>query len=248
MKIIEEQERKKLNEGRNFGIGFSILQETSKNEYKTYNAFTACKDYLNDLCFVEHTKKNLDKIYGFKHDLQNIFDNQEYFLLGIKSLDYNYKTGKPYKYLKELQELIINNREIILYNINTFEKYLKIDNLTEIYDNDDKVLIFKSSIIWTLNGPCISLFTLYIRCICGVKEKISIENFEEFIKTFDKCFIDSDNYLLKNIKEFINGNESFEELKSFTYETASQCSPSFVHNTGISGYLNKLRNEREKDK
>ena len=75
MEIINNFDRLKLSEGRNFGIGFAFLKKITNNKFETLNAFTACKDYLNDLIYVETTKKNLTRIHGFKHEITNELDN-----------------------------------------------------------------------------------------------------------------------------------------------------------------------------
>ena len=55
MKQIEEKyKRSSLNEGRNFGLGFAVLKPVNKTKtkFETENAFTACRDYLNDFSYV----------------------------------------------------------------------------------------------------------------------------------------------------------------------------------------------------
>ena len=63
--ITENYKRKELGEGRDHGLGFAFLKKNKKDDYETRNAFTACKDYLNDLIYVENTEREIDKIHGF---------------------------------------------------------------------------------------------------------------------------------------------------------------------------------------
>ena len=69
-KIKELQKRSKLNEGRNYGVGFTILNKKG-SKFETYLPFTACRDYLNDFAYVESTKKEIGEIYGYNHKLLN---------------------------------------------------------------------------------------------------------------------------------------------------------------------------------
>jgi len=73
-KIKELQKRSKLGEGRNYGVGFTILNKIG-SKFETYLPFTACRDYLNDFAYVESTKKEIGEIYGYNHKLLNCFDN-----------------------------------------------------------------------------------------------------------------------------------------------------------------------------
>ena len=87
-KIKELQKRSKLSEGRNFGVGFTILNKKG-SKFETYLPFTACRDYLNDFAYVESTKKEIGKIYGYDHKILNCFDNKNIVYFGVKTLHYN---------------------------------------------------------------------------------------------------------------------------------------------------------------
>ena len=89
-KIKELQERSKLNEGRDFGVGFTILNKKG-SKFETYLPFTACRDYLNDFAYVESTKKEIGQIYGYDHKLLNCFDNKNIVYFGVKTLHRNKK-------------------------------------------------------------------------------------------------------------------------------------------------------------
>jgi len=87
-KIKELQKRSTLQEGRNFGIGFSILNKIG-NKFETYLPFTACRDYLNDFIFVEKFKTEIGTAYGYNHKILNCFENKRYFYIGVNTLHNN---------------------------------------------------------------------------------------------------------------------------------------------------------------
>ncbi|MBE9490690.1 MAG: hypothetical protein IMY67_10385, partial [Bacteroidetes bacterium] len=89
MKITNKFKRKSLGEGRDFGLGFAFVEKEEKQIFKTKQAFTACKDYLNDVVFSEHSTVTLPSIYGFKHLPSNFMKDDNHFYLGVTTLDYN---------------------------------------------------------------------------------------------------------------------------------------------------------------
>ena len=105
-KIKELQERSKLFEGRNFGVGFTILNKKG-SKFETYLPFTACRDYLNDFAYVESTKKEIGKIHGYDHKVLNCFDNKNIVYFGVKALHKNNQGN--YDKFDELQNILINN-------------------------------------------------------------------------------------------------------------------------------------------
>jgi len=144
-KIKELQKRSVLSEGRNFGLGFAILNKIDDNKYKTYNAFTACRDYLNDFSYVEYTKKEIGSIYGYNHKLLNCFNEQEYFYLGVKTLHYN--SNQKWADFDKCESKLIKNYKNLKKFINKFEKQLNLKDKTTI-ELDEDTLIFKVPIYW----------------------------------------------------------------------------------------------------
>ena len=106
-KIKELQKRSSLSEGRDFGVGFTILNKKG-SKFKTYLPFTACRDYLNDFAYVESTKKEIGEIYGYNHKLLNCFDNKNIVYFGVNTLHRNNNNGNYGKF-DELQNILINN-------------------------------------------------------------------------------------------------------------------------------------------
>lgn len=238
-KIKELQERSKLCEGRNYGVGFTILNKKG-SKFETYLPFTACRDYLNDFAYVESAKKEIGSIYGYNHKLLNCFDNKNIVYFGVKAL--HYKTGDKYDKFDKLQNILINNYIHLEIFLNKIETDLNIKIKTKI-ELDEDTLIIKCSKFWVKSTPLISVYTLLIRCYFNTD---SIEG---------KCFLN----VLKNNKPFINDDSmmkkpciDFYELYSnnkskFTnpdyngYGLVKDNYPGLIHNFGIDGFIKKLR-------
>jgi len=160
-KIKELQKRSKLCEGRNYGVGFTILNKKG-SKFETYLPFTACRDYLNDFAYVESTKKEIGKIYGYNHKLLNCFDNKNIVYFGVNALNYNNNIGN-YNELNKLQDILINNYKNLELFLNIIENHLNIKIKTSI-ELDEDTLIIKCSKFWVKSTPLISVYTLLIRC------------------------------------------------------------------------------------
>jgi len=233
MKQIKElQKRSDLGEGRDYGIGFTILNKISKDNYETYLPFTACRDYLNDFSYVEYTKTEIGTIHGYNHKLLNCFDKKRLFYLGVNSLDYN-NIG-DWKLKDDATKTLIDNKDNLLNLVNTIEDKLGLKTKSTITVDED-VLIFRSPIYWTKTTALISAFTLIIRCYFNFDKEYSIENL-----TSHKCIINADNYMIQSVIEFINNIGKYEYHK-IDYDKIEIKSASNVHNFGIQGYLSKMK-------
>jgi len=238
-KIKELQERSKLNEGRNFGVGFTILNKKG-SKFETYLPFTACRDYLNDFAYVESSKKEIGKIHGYDHKLLNCFDNKNIVYFGVNTLQY--KDGGNYDKFDELQNILINNYKNLEHFLNRIETDLNIKIKTSIKLDED-TLIIKCSKFWVKSTPLISVYTLLIRCYFNInldeypplidilKNNVPFINADSMMK---KPCIDFYELYLKNKNKFIN-----PDYKS--YDLVKQGEPSRIHNFGIDGFIKKLR-------
>ena len=137
-KIKELQERSKLCEGRNYGVGFTILNKKG-SKFETYLPFTACRDYLNDFAYVESTKKEIGQIYGYDHKLLNCFDKKNIVYFGVKTLHRN-KEGN-YDKFDECQSKLINNYIHLEIFLNKIETDLNIKIKTRIELDEDTLII-----------------------------------------------------------------------------------------------------------
>ena len=239
-KIKELQKRSKLCEGRNYGVGFTILNKKG-SKFETYLPFTACRDYLNDFAYVESTKKEIGKIYGYDHKILNCFDNKNIVYFGVKALNYN-NNNVNYDKLGELQNILINNYENLELFLNIIERDLGIKIQTRI-ELDEDTLIIKCSKFWVKSTVLISVYTLLIRCyfnvdIAGIKPiKDILKNNIPFINAdsmMKKPCIDFYELYLDNKSKFINPNYK-------GYGLVKEGKPDLIHNFGIDGFIKKLR-------
>ncbi len=234
-KIKELQKRSKLNEGRSFGIGFTILNKIKSN-YETYLPFTACRDYLNDFSYVEHTKKEIGSVYGYNHKLLNCFNRKQYFYLGVNTL--NFKSDTNWTPKSKASEILISNYVNLQLFINKIEDVLNLKNKTLITVDED-VLIFKVPAYWNKTTALISVYTLIIRCFFNVdNESVNDEDVVNMIKKH-KCFIDDDNFMKSPILRFYN-NLNKVEFHKINYDELNIKTSSQIHNFGIDEYVNKL--------
>jgi hypothetical protein len=231
-KIKELQKRSSLNEGRNFGIGFAVLKpiNSTKNKFETLNAFTACRDYLNDFSYVEYTKKEIGSVYGYNHKLLNVFNNKRLFYLGINTLDY--KGGGSWNLKEEALNILIANYKNLERLLNKFEEKLGLKTKSSIRLDED-VLIIKAPIYWTKTTALISVYTLIIRCFFNI-ENFNDDNFEEILRKH-KPFIMGDSMMIKNcIKFYDNSQLDYDKIN---YDNHNILSATTIHNFGIDNYF-----------
>ena len=238
-KIKELQQRSSLSEGRNYGVGFTILNKKG-SKFKTYLPFTACRDYLNDFAYVESTKKEIGKIHGYDHKVLNCFDNKNIVYFGVNTLHRNNNNGN-YEKFDELQNILINNYIHLEIFLNKIETDLNIKIKTRI-ELDEDTLIIKCSKFWVKSTPLISVYTLLIRCYFNtdlegnsivdiLKNNVPFINDDSMMK---KSCINFYELYLKNKSKFIN-----PDYKGYNLE--HQGNPGLIHNFGIDGFIKKLR-------
>ena len=238
-KIKELQQRSSLSEGRNYGVGFTILNKKG-SKFETYLPFTACRDYLNDFAYVESTKKEIGEIYGYDHKLLNCFDKKNIVYFGVKALHRNNQGN--YDKFNELQDILINNYKNLQIFLNRIEDKLGIKIKTSI-ELDEDTLIIKCSKFWVKSTPLISVYTLLIRCYFNIEElgdKLIVDilkNNNPFINAdsmMKKSCIDFYELYLKNKSKFINPDYN-------GYGLVKDDNPGLIHNFGIVGLINKIK-------
>lgn len=239
-KIKELQKRSELNEGRNFGVGFSILNKKG-GKFETYLPFTACRDYLNDFAYVESTKKEIGKIHGYNHKLLNCFDNKNIVYFGVKTLHYN-KSTNLYKDFEKLQDVLINNYKNLETFLNRIEEDLKINIKTTI-ELDEDTLIIRCSKFWVKSTPLISVYTLLIRCYFNI-DPVGNQFTLNILKD-NKPFINDDSMMKKSCIDFyklyLNNKDKFINPDYKGYNLVKQGEPSRIHNFGIDGFIKKIK-------
>ena len=238
-KIKELQERSKLCEGRNFGVGFTILNKKG-SKFKTYLPFTACRDYLNDFAYVESTKKEIGKIHGYDHKVLNCFDNKNIVYFGVKALNYNNNNGN-YEKFDELQNILINNYIHLEIFLNKIETDLNIKIKTRI-ELDEDTLIIKCSKFWVKSTPLISVYTLLIRCYFNTD--LEGNSIVDILKN-NVPFINDDSMMKKSCINFyelyLNNKSKFINPDYNGYGLVKDDNPGLIHNFGIVGFINKIK-------
>lgn len=236
IEINELQNRKKLNEGRNFGIGFSILKKITNTKFETYLPFTACKDYLNDFSYVEFEKKEIGEIHGYDHKLLNCFKHKQYFYLGVNTLHYN-NDESDWDKKDEASKLLIDNYKNLELFLNSFEISLDLNKRTSIKIVDDSTLLFKVPLYWIKSTPLISVYTLMIRMFFNVTNEELTEPFDVLLSNH-KSFISGDTYYLQNIKWFWENLNNYK-FDKINYDNLNIKEKSQIHNFGIEGFKKK---------
>ena len=238
-KIKELQKRSKLNEGRNYGVGFTILNKKG-SKFETYLPFTACRDYLNDFAYVESTKKEIGKIYGYDHKLLNCFDKKNIVYFGVKALNYNNNNGN-YEKFDELQNILINNYIHLEIFLNKIETDLNIKIKTRI-ELDEDTLIIKCSKFWVKSTPLISVYTLLIRCYFNTD--LEGNSIVDILKN-NVPFINDDSMMKKSCINFyelyLNNKSKFINPDYNGYGLVKNNNSGLIHNFGIDGFIKKLK-------
>ena len=238
-KIKELQQRSKLCEGRDFGVGFTILNKKG-SKFETYLPFTACRDYLNDFAYVESTKKEIGSIYGYNHILLNCFDNKNIVYFGVKTLHRN--NGGKYDKFDECQKVLIDNYKNLQLFLNTIEKQSDIKIKTSI-ELDEDTLIIKCSKFWVKSTPLISVYTLLIRCYFNV-DIAEIKPIKDILKD-NKPFINADSMMKKSCINFyelyLKNKSKFINPDYNGYGLVEDNNPGLIHNFGIDGFIKKLK-------
>lgn len=241
-KIKELQQRSKLNEGRNFGTGFSILNKVSKNKYETYLPFTACRDYFNDFIYCELTKEEIGDACGYNHKILNCFDNKRLFYLGVNTL-HRQKQGN-YDKFEEHKKLLIENYKNLESLLNVIESKLGLKYKSKI-ELDEDTLIIKAPIYWTKSTALISAYTLFIRCFFDINEIVTEENIDNIINS-KKPFITEDTYYTY-YKDFYNKMLTTDFIK-LDYKPCMKYDKTGVHNFGIQSVLNQIKTNEKNNK
>lgn len=238
-KIKELQKRSKLSEGRNFGVGFTILNKKG-SKFETFLPFTACRDYLNDFAYVESTKKEIGQIYGYDHKLLNCFDNKNIVYFGVNTLHNN--NGGKYDKFDKLQNVLINNYKNLELFLNSIEDDLNIKVKTSI-ELDEDTLIIRCSKFWVKSTPLISVYTLLIRCYFNVEE-LENRHIKDILKN-NNPFINADSMMKKPCIDFyelyLDNKDKFINPDYQGYGLVKQGHPGLIHNFGIDGFIKKLR-------
>lgn len=234
-----KQDRKQLNEGRDFGLGFSILKYIkTKDHYNTLFPFSACRDYLNDFAYVENTKIEIGRVYGFNYKLKNVLEGKEKFNLGVTTLHYNSGTLE-WKDFAEASKILIENYKTLESLLNKIEDIIEIPHST--IEMDEDVLIFHTPIYWAKNSALLSVYSLIIRCFFNVGEKdLKSKDIKDLFESHS-AFIKGDSFMISNCIKFLNCILIDKDYgATCNYEELNIAGKHSVHNFGIQSYLNRV--------
>lgn len=241
--IIDTFKRDRLSEGRDSGLGYAILKKADDDNYHSLTGFSACKDYFNDFIFVENTKYNLDKIYGFQHEYTGLLENNpKYIHVAITPAVVGYSGKKNDKYHKIKPSIL--NCDNLIRSVRLYEDIFAIKNkisLAEIITHTDEisqeeevVVILAVSSEWTVNHYAFSLILLLIRCLLGV------QNIEDTFKN-NITLIQEDSYFY-NPSSFLNIPKHILFSPYMNVSTLSIDSGD-VHNKGIKYFCSNFNDK-----
>jgi len=236
VKVIDSFRRKGLNEGRDHGLGYSILHKESDTEFKALMAFTACKDYLNDFVYVETTGKSLSSIYGFKHNYTGLLKGKEHFYLGLRPL--NYLHGSKYSGFEAVSNSLKDNNSNIIKYLNNLEDKFKVNGRTTFETYTDDILILKVPMFWIKFPFMFSLYGLLVRCFLNITKEELEKDPITTINDKKSTVIVGDNSLLSSLKNYL---DSLNPDKLLDYQYPTDPNSSYIHNFGIIGRLNTIK-------
>jgi hypothetical protein len=211
-RIIDDFPRAGLAEGRNSGLGFAIVVKDD-DKFRAVMPFSACKDYLNDVIYAENIGKLLPSIYGFEYTKINNIFNDNYFYLGLKTLNPGTGSGKTLTNdMQELENKYLKNMPNIIKIVNYFEDIMLLDSYSTIEYVEDGYMIIKVNEVWGRKLFLISFLSLLLRMFYLYDGSVSPEEaikIGSFVYPADVGFF----YVLKKkcmyTKEFYDIDQGF---------------------------------------
>lgn len=226
MVIIDKQNRSKLNEGRDYQMGFAFLKKIAPVRlFETVQPVSPCKDYLNDVAYSEATGKVVTA-YGLKTSKENLFDNEPYAFMAIKILPR--QGGDDYGTLQQDTDNLNSNYKVLKSFMNYFDDELGLKR-TQIYKANDGMFVVKFDKAWAMYTYSISLFSLLLRVGQFYKGDVSQMDFLKSFKAFNP-----DVYLVQNVLPKII---KILETKSLPVQDLTTLKPGTgIHNFGIMAF------------
>lgn len=219
MKLIDKQDRKKLAEGRDYGIGYAFCK-FKKDTFTTVGAISPCKDFLNDQVYSEATGKPY-KAYGYNARKKNIFvDNKAYLAMSV-CLKGGTKLKEYPSYEIELNT-VNDNYLNMAKAINFFEEAFNVNGRTEIHKLEENRYGIIAPSFWTEATYLISLYTLLLRMSLHYKEGDVMKYYNDF-KGNDSFHF---NGIKDKLKKMMAGNIPKQDFSAKFY----------VHGCGIVDY------------
>lgn len=164
MKILDNQNRSKLAEGRNIGFGFAFLND----KLETVQPFSPCKDYLNEVVYSEKVNKK-SSAYGLTYEPQSIFKNN--IRLAFKVLNNSNSTNDLNETLRSKLNIDYKSIQKLL---NRLENHFNIP-LSTIHKANDDIYVLELDKWWVEDTWRISAYSMLVRNALGYK-RFSIYN------------------------------------------------------------------------
>lgn len=243
--IVDNCDRKVLGEGRTKGMAFAFCKKV-KDAFETVQPLSPCKDYLNDVVFIETTGIPISACGLKLNEKKDIFlDDYSYLLIttlpsnkegkiGLKNESSYVLSGKLLA--DELVFMLENHKNIESY-INFFEELCNIEGRTTII-MEDPYLLVKFPTYWTKSTYLISLYTYLIRISLYSDFKTNPLTELHTMEDTAKNNIEYP-YLVKIIRMLdsiaYNGNSKFLEVQDLNSKQL-KLNPGYIHGTGIACY------------
>lgn len=244
--IIDKCDRKMLGEGRSKGMSFAFCKKV-EDTLKTVQPLSPCKDYLNDIIFIEHTGVPIKACGLDLKEKKDIFLEDTCYLL-ITTLPQNKinvekmksENSYPFPTKMLIDELIfmLDNCENIQRFMNFFEELCDIKDRT-IITRKDPYLIVKLPTHWAKTTYLISMYSYLIRIslYCNFNNN-PLKELENMLNTtgfhnVEIPYLSKIFRILKSIE--YSGNSKFLEVQDFKSKQL-KINPSSIHGTGIAAY------------
>jgi len=158
IKVVDNQDRNKLSEGRAQGMGFAFCKKVDDG-YETVQPISPCKDYLNDVIAAERMKTPAIAC-GLIYKPQELFKENEPAYLAFKIMPNKYNSS--FDLIGETARLKRTIRKIQGI-INDVEQQLNIATKTVIEKATNDTYLCTVPPEWIGSTYMISLYTLIIR-------------------------------------------------------------------------------------
>lgn len=153
--------RNVLGEGRNYGLGFGFAHRVG-DVLKSISPISPCKDYLNDVVYVEKTGKPYSA-YGYVgKEVYWAFREKAYLMMQVCLMGANCPVTYG-DYSNDVAKLA-NNHPFMQKVVNWFEEKFGVDGRTEIVKVEDNLYVAIAPTFWTEATYLISLYSLILRC------------------------------------------------------------------------------------
>lgn len=158
-RLIDKQDRSKLSEGRNKGLG-SAFAKRSGRTLTTLDGISACKDFLAERVAAQILGEPVT-MYGLtSKPIEGAYDTHAYLILGILKIN---RTDATYPtYDKDVAALASNYRHIQSF-VNYFESVMSVDGRTVIEPISDNRYVAIIPLFWVKSTWMVSLVSLLMR-------------------------------------------------------------------------------------